>query len=522
MSPDSSFCICRHLEPGDVYVHADVGGARPCIVKARPGIAQIPPATLEQAGTWCLCRSDAWTSRAVTSAWWVPEAQVQRAPPPGARLAPGVFLVPGTRRFLPPSPLLMGFSVLFKLPPERVAAHLHERRVKPGAAEAGDVAEDEAGEQAAVEAEGEEEGEEEGELASDDDDDGPRRTFGAGGELQVSRGKRAAAAAVAEAVSEGGQGLQAAEKEAAAAQVSAHTLQAAGSGRSGPGGPGGRGGPGGGARPAKPTGAKAPAGASESVRGKKGKLKKMKAKYADQDEEDKELFMSVLGSAGQSKQQLAADKARAAREAKAAAQREAEARHEERQRRAAEAAQAKRQAQADEKARREAARQVDADDADDAEDAEDGDAEAGALESELAALLEETSIATLSADERVQIGLQDLLTASPADGEKLLFALPMCAPYSSLAGCKYKVKLTPGSQKKGKAARQAVSVCCNSAPSRERELMLAVADDELCRTMIGNVKVVATGQQIAQATRSLKAEKKAVATARAKGKGNDE
>ena len=72
------------------------------------------------------------------------------------------------------------------------------------------------------------------------------------------------------------------------------------------------------------------------------------------------------------------------------------------------------------------------------------------------------------------------------------------------------------------AARQAVSVCCNSAPSRERELMLAVADDELCRTMIGNVKVVATGQQIAQATRSLKAEKKAVATARAKGKGNDE
>ena len=36
----------------------------------------------------------------------------------------------------------------------------------------------------------------------------------------------------------------------------------------------------------------------------------------------------------------------------------------------------------------------------------------------------------------------------------LLSALPVVAPYALLMGYKHKVKLTPGSQKKGKAARQ--------------------------------------------------------------------
>lgn len=43
---------------------------------------------------------------------------------------------------------------------------------------------------------------------------------------------------------------------------------------------------------------------------------------------------------------------------------------------------------------------------------------------------------------------------APREGETLEGALPVCAPYQVLAAYKYKVKLTPGSQKKGKAARQ--------------------------------------------------------------------
>lgn len=36
----------------------------------------------------------------------------------------------------------------------------------------------------------------------------------------------------------------------------------------------------------------------------------------------------------------------------------------------------------------------------------------------------------------------------------MVHALPVCAPYQVLAPYRHKVKLTPGSQKKGKAARQ--------------------------------------------------------------------
>ena len=42
----------------------------------------------------------------------------------------------------------------------------------------------------------------------------------------------------------------------------------------------------------------------------------------------------------------------------------------------------------------------------------------------------------------------------PRPDDVLLHALPVVAPYSLLAGYKHKVKLTPGTQKKGKAARQ--------------------------------------------------------------------
>ena len=43
----------------------------------------------------------------------------------------------------------------------------------------------------------------------------------------------------------------------------------------------------------------------------------------------------------------------------------------------------------------------------------------------------------------------------PREDDILLHALPVVAPWALLAPYKHKVKLTPGSQKKGKAARQA-------------------------------------------------------------------
>jgi len=42
------------------------------------------------------------------------------------------------------------------------------------------------------------------------------------------------------------------------------------------------------------------------------------------------------------------------------------------------------------------------------------------------------------------------LTGKPSPTDNLLYAIPVCAPYDTLRDYKYKVKLVPGSEKKGK------------------------------------------------------------------------
>lgn len=64
--------------------------------------------------------------------------------------------------------------------------------------------------------------------------------------------------------------------------------------------------------------------------------------------------------------------------------------------------------------------------------------------------------------------VQDLLevcslTGQPRGEDSLLYAVPMVAPYDALSKVKFKVKVTPGGQKKGKASRQAVELLCRSS-----------------------------------------------------------
>jgi len=98
----------------------------------------------------------------------------------------------------------------------------------------------------------------------------------------------------------------------------------------------------------------------------------------------------------------------------------------------------------------------------------------------------------------------------------MLFALPVCAPYAVLAHYAYKLKLTPGNGKKGKAAKQAVGLLSALAPPRERELMRALTDDELVRVMVGNVKVQAPVKMLQQQKSAEKRERKERATERTK------
>lgn len=111
------------------------------------------------------------------------------------------------------------------------------------------------------------------------------------------------------------------------------------------------------------------------------------------------------------------------------------------------------------------------------------------------------------------------LTGKPHPDDMLLFALPVCAPYAALspANYKYRVKLTPGPQKKGKAAHQALEVFVRDreATPREVELLKAVPDNDLIASIMGDVKVSKPGIQATL----LKAKRIKAKAARTKSRG---
>ena len=129
--------VKRYLRPGDAYLHAEVHGAATCILRAKrrrrkDGKTQVIPLSdqaLREAGTFTICRSSAWSSKMVTSAYWVESHQVSKTAPTGEYLTVGSFMIRGRKNFLPASSLEMGLGVLFRLGDETsIARHNNERR----------------------------------------------------------------------------------------------------------------------------------------------------------------------------------------------------------------------------------------------------------------------------------------------------------------------------------------------------------------------------------------------------------
>ncbi|KAF2478144.1 uncharacterized protein BDR25DRAFT_275920 [Lindgomyces ingoldianus] len=119
----------RYLRKGDVYVHADLKGAVPMVIKNNPNTpdAPIPPSTLSQAGHLSVSTSEAWDSKAVMSAWWVNSDQVGKTGPTGEYLAPGLFNIKGRKEFLPPAQLIIGLAVMFEISEASKARHQKHR-----------------------------------------------------------------------------------------------------------------------------------------------------------------------------------------------------------------------------------------------------------------------------------------------------------------------------------------------------------------------------------------------------------
>lgn len=65
-------------------------------------------------------------------------------------------------------------------------------------------------------------------------------------------------------------------------------------------------------------------------------------------------------------------------------------------------------------------------------------------------MMEEDDINEIGEEEKEKLNDVDYLTGNPVPSDVLLYAVPVCAPYNALQSYKYRVKIIPGTLKKGK------------------------------------------------------------------------
>uniref|UniRef100_H3DIP4 Ribosome quality control complex subunit NEMF n=1 Tax=Tetraodon nigroviridis TaxID=99883 RepID=H3DIP4_TETNG len=466
--------VKRYLRAGDLYVHADLHGATSCVIK-NPSGEPIPPRTLTEAGTMAVCYSAAWEAKIVTSAWWVHHHQVSKTAPTGEYLTTGSFMIRGKKNYLPPSYLIMGFGFLFKVDEHSVFRHRGERKVKAVEEDMEEVASKTAellarpltaGGDSSDGGEGEE-GErdhsEVKELPPVPEEDGETRdeeseeisfpdTTISLSHLQprssaLKPGFKKEATARAEGESQGKKHMTAKQRrEEKKKQKQEDTEEKT---EIATGGSTNQGSKGGGEASQQPL-----------KRGQKNKLKKIKEKYKDQDEEDRELMMQLLASAGPKEPSR-----------KAPPQKPAP------------------------KPRQTEAAGKNPEETGGKEETEQKEEEGGAAEQEKEDDMDQDNPGAEDTED-----LLTSLTGQPHPEDVLLFAVPVCAPYTALSSYKHKVKVTPGSQKKGKAARVAVLsfMKAKDTTARERDLYRSVKDADLSRNLPGKVKLSAPNLQAAK------------------------
>jgi len=113
---------------------------------------------------------------------------------------------------------------------------------------------------------------------------------------------------------------------------------------------------------------------------------------------------------------------------------------------------------------------------------------------------EDEDLDDLNEEEKENITVLDSLTGCPREDDVLLYAIPICAPYSTLQNFKFKVKLTPGTGRRGKAAKTALHIFQNAKETTdwEKDLFKCLKDVDISRNIPGKVKVSAPNFQKAK------------------------
>ena len=475
-APQAEMIIARYMLPGDAFVHADVPQAPVTVVKPPPGgdVRAVPAYSLVQAGAAVMCRSGAWTSRAVKSAWWTTADRVSKiSPVAGDRLLPGVVHVAHSdKQFLPHSQLIMGFGFMFVVSEKSAEAHKNDRLVRSDFnILEGDDLDGGEGEDEDDEIVGQDDGEDEGSADEEttDAEVGKLAAFldGAVGFAGENLKKDE------DETEDDGDGdnekndsdehdepSAAAQNNKSAPRLSAKERKSQKKKKKGGAGHGdddsedddfvdplaamsGK----------KTATAKSQdAGAKPLPRGKAAKLKRAKAKYADQDDEDRELAMSLLGASGGKSAPKGMTK-KAARTAEKAAME-----FEERKLAKPAAPRAPEPAPPAFRQRREVA-------------AVKKDADHGSQH--VVVEQDETPLEERLKIEAERLAVVNRIVASPFRDDEIEYCLPVCAPIAATNALKYRMKVTPGAQKKGKAAKLAVEILLR-APFATRDELAAL------------------------------------------------
>jgi predicted ribosome quality control (RQC) complex YloA/Tae2 family protein len=198
----------------------------------------------------------------------------------------------------------------------------------------------------------------------------------------------------------------------------------------------------------------------KSVRGKHGKEKKMKKKYADQDEEERAMRLELLGSVKKT---------------------EAHNKMPQKQPKEKESHEGKTEKVKEKTSLQEKQLQNNTNTVDYNED------EAN--------------------EESIEFIAADFFTLNPEETGQYPFVLPVCFPTSALSSARFRIKLVPGTLKKGKAVKSTVSLLTNASTCTNqqwRDLIRAVPENEMLTVMPAKV---ALGVSVHE-TKKLKKPKK--------------
>ncbi|XP_075145246.1 nuclear export mediator factor NEMF homolog Clbn [Haematobia irritans] len=429
--------VKRYMRPTDIYVHAEIQGASSVIVR-NPSGADVPPKTLIEAGTMAISYSVAWDAKVVTNAYWVRSDQVSKTAPTGEYLGTGSFMIRGKKNFLPSCHLIMGLTLLFKLEDSFIEKHRGERKVRT-------FEEEQQNNEHQVLTENEKlEDVEEVEVELEEDNEDPHSEFPDiqvkvehdTGRITINNEEKSKAQEVHK---EQTQALEIPNEEeestiiAAAPSRKKHQMNAKKRKEE---------------KERKTQQQQAQRQASEdsenrnnqAKRGQKGKLKKIRSKYKDQDEEERQMRMEILKSAGKKTATVTDPKLEEC----------------------AMALKNNKPKQQPFEQKNLAMQEPDDDDADEKNTGADVD-------------------------------MIDSLTGQPFEDDELLFVIPMIAPYQSIQHYKYKVKLTPGTGKRGRAAKTALTMFSKDkmCTNREKDLLKSIKEEALARNIPGKVKLSA-------------------------------